>query len=185
MTCITNKHVIENTVYARSAILKFMFELCHTKKRPYILIIKEYLPSSLGQIQNAVRQSGNCSNSAYGIGSLHRTGNITAKRCSKVLQQHIRHIQITLFTWKALIIFKQANAKLHTACIITAMLHSRQVWVLNRPACSPDFSTTENKNLATKAQDCWSSIFYETRMGQQPSQKSRTGILPDVHGWTW
>ncbi len=42
--------------------------------------------------------------------------------------------------------FQQDNAKLHTAAITTAWLHSRRVQVLNWPACSPDLSLIEELN---------------------------------------
>uniref|UniRef100_A0AAY5K5G3 Tc1-like transposase DDE domain-containing protein n=1 Tax=Esox lucius TaxID=8010 RepID=A0AAY5K5G3_ESOLU len=41
-------------------------------------------------------------------------------------------------------LFQKDNAKPHSAHITTAWLHSKRVWVLNWPACSPDLSPIEN-----------------------------------------
>ncbi len=75
--------------------------------------------------------------SAYGMGSLHvLEGTMNAEKYIKVLEQHMLPSR-----WR---VFKQDNAKPHTAAITTAWLRSRRVRMLNWPACSPDLSPIEN-----------------------------------------
>ncbi len=81
---------------------------------------------------------------AYGMGSLHvLEGTMNAERYIKVLEQHMLPSRRRLFQGRPFV-FQQDNAKPHSATITTAWLHSRRVWVLNWPACSPDLSPIEN-----------------------------------------
>ncbi len=74
---------------------------------------------------------------AYGMGSLHvLEGILNVERYIKVLEQHMLPSRRR--------VFKQDNAKPHTAAISTAWLRSKSVRVLNWPACSPDRSHIEN-----------------------------------------
>ncbi len=71
--------------------------------------------------------------SEYVMGSLYvLEGTMNAERYIKFLEQHMLPSRRR--------VFQQDNAKPHTAAITTAWLHSRRVWVLNWPACSPDLS---------------------------------------------
>ncbi len=82
--------------------------------------------------------------SAYGMGSLHfLEGTMNAERFIKVLEQHMLPSRWSPFQGRPCV-FQQDNAKPHTTAITTAWLHSRRVWVLNWPACSPDLSPIEN-----------------------------------------
>ncbi len=81
---------------------------------------------------------------AYGMGSLHvLEGTMNAERYIKVLEQHMLPSRRRVFQGRPCV-FQQDNAKPHTAAITTAWLCSRQVQVLNWPACSPDLSPIEN-----------------------------------------
>ncbi len=78
------------------------------------------------------------------MGSLHvLEGTMNAGRYIKVLEQHMLPSRRHLFQGRPCV-FQQDNAKPHTAAITTAWLHSRRVWVLNWPVCSPDLSPIEN-----------------------------------------
>ncbi len=68
---------------------------------------------------------------------------MNAERYIKVLEQHMLPSRWRLFQGRPCV-FQQDNAKPHTAAITTAWIHSRRVWVLNSPACSPDRSPIEN-----------------------------------------
>ncbi len=82
--------------------------------------------------------------SAYGMGSLHvLEGTMNAERYIKVLEQHMLPSRQRLFHGRPCV-FQMDNAKPHTAAVTTAWLHSRRVWVLNWPACSPDILPIEN-----------------------------------------
>ena len=44
-------------------------------------------------------------------------------------------------------LFMQDNAKPQSACVTTAWLRSKRVWVLDLPPCSPELSPIENVAL--------------------------------------
>ncbi len=81
-------------------------------------------------------------------------------------------------------VFQQDNAKPHSATIPTAWLHSRRVWVLNWPACSPDLSPIENiwhiiiqKNTSkTTTSSSAAGNLYQARMGSNSNTKT-----PETH----
>lgn len=88
-------------------------------------------------------------------------GTICAGRHINTLEQRMPPSRWRLFQGRSSI-FKKHNAKQHTASIKTAWLHSRRVWVLSWPACSPSLSPTENleshegnKNNTTKITQDW------------------------------
>ncbi len=92
--------------------------------------------------------------SAYGMDSLHvLEGTINAERYKKVLEKHMLLSRRRLFQGRPCV-FQQDNAKPHTAAITTAWLHSRRVWVLNWPACSPDLSPIQNIWRIIKMKKC-------------------------------
>uniref|UniRef100_A0A3B4CCP3 Tc1-like transposase DDE domain-containing protein n=1 Tax=Pygocentrus nattereri TaxID=42514 RepID=A0A3B4CCP3_PYGNA len=82
--------------------------------------------------------------SAHSMGNLHICeGTINAERYIKVLEQHMLPSKQRLFQGRPCS-FQQDNAKPHSARVTTAWLRSKRVQVLDRPACSPDLSPTEN-----------------------------------------
>ncbi len=107
---------------------------------------------------------------AYGMGSLHvLEGTMNAERYIKVLEQHMLPSRRRVFQGRPCV-FQQDNAKPHTAAITTAWLCSRQVQVLNWPACSPDLSPIENTNSSAAGN------LYQARMGQNSNTKT-----PETH----
>ncbi len=122
---------------------------------------------------------------AYGMGSLHvLEGTMNAERYIKVLEQHMLPSRRRVFQGRPCV-FQQDNAKPHTAAITTAWLCSRQVQVLNWPACSPDLSPIENiwriikqrKNTSkTTTNSSEAGNLYQARMG--PNSNTKT---PEPH----
>lgn len=119
-------------------------------------------------------------------------GTICAGRHINTLEQRMLPSRWHLFQGRSSI-FKKHNAKQHTASIKTAWLHSRRVWVLSWPACSPSLSPTENLeshegnkkkyNKDNPGLSRWN--LYHTRMGQNSSLSNRLIIKEEVTPLIW
>ncbi len=90
--------------------------------------------------------------SAYSMGNLHvLEGTMNAERYIKQHGEHVAQYRAicsppddSLFQGSPCV-FRQDNAKPHTAAITTAWLHSRRVRVLNWPACSSNLSPIQGR----------------------------------------
>ena len=109
--------------------------------------------------------------SARGMGNLHICeGDVNAERYIQVLEQHMLPSKQRLFQGRHGF-FQQDSVEPHSTCVTTAWLHSKRVWVLDWPACSPDLSSVENvwrimKRKIRQASDCWATeVVYPSRMG--------------------
>uniref|UniRef100_A0AAY5KL34 Tc1-like transposase DDE domain-containing protein n=1 Tax=Esox lucius TaxID=8010 RepID=A0AAY5KL34_ESOLU len=85
---------------------------------------------------------------------------INAEQNIQVLEQHMLPSRQCVFQGRPCL-FQRDNAKPHSARITTAWLHSKRVWVLNWPACSPDLSPIEiiwcimkTKNTTKETRNC-------------------------------
>ncbi len=91
----------------------------------------------------------------------------------KVIEQHMLSSRWRLFQGSPCV-FKQDNAKPHTAAITTAWLRSVRVRMLNWPACSPDLSPIENiwPIIKRKIHQRWSQTLQklETNIRQEWDQ---------------
>ena len=116
--------------------------------------------------------------SAHGMSNLHICkGNINAER---YMEQHMLPSKQRLFQGRHYL-FQRDNAKPLSACVTTAWLHSKIVWVLDWPACSPDLSPIESEahyevqNTTVESLDCWATeVMYQARMGKNSTYNTLT-----------
>ena len=107
------------------------------------------------------------------MGCLHvLEGTMNFERYIKVLEKHILPSRQCLFQGRPCV-FQEDNVKPQTAAVTTAWLCWR-VWVLNRPACSPDLSPLENIWHIIKQKICQRRLQtlqqLETYIGQEWDQ---------------